>query len=244
MPTFSPVSPDVSWPESEGVIGVVGVAPWATLEFLVSLYSQVSAERDWLFPRVIADVNSKIPSRGRHFELGETDPSPFIAATITELASSGATIAVVPCNTAHILFDRWTESSPIPVINMVDEVVFEVARCNIRSVITLASRTLHERQLYEQNASGHGITPILLKGHWQGIVSRLIDDIKVNGRIPPENLSIAERLADEIASTSTDAVILGCTELSVMGPILVERGLTVFDSNSVLAASALRRIAG
>ena len=88
MPTISPPGGDVSLSADEGVIGVVGVAPWATLDFLNALYKRVPATKDWHFPRVLCDVNTKLPSRGRHFELGERDPSPFIKDSIAELAAT------------------------------------------------------------------------------------------------------------------------------------------------------------
>ena len=64
--------------EGQKIIGVVGVAPWSTLEFLEVLFKQFVVEKDWHYPRVISDINTKIPSRGRHFELGENDFSPYI----------------------------------------------------------------------------------------------------------------------------------------------------------------------
>lgn len=54
---------------ADGIVGVVGVAPFSTVEFLKILYGLVLAEKDWHYPRVICDINTKIPSRGRHFEL-------------------------------------------------------------------------------------------------------------------------------------------------------------------------------
>ena len=82
MPIIRPPGGDVNWPEDEGTLGIVGVAPWATINFCKLLYGLIKAEKDWHYPRIIADINTKIPSRGRYFQLGETDPSPAIAMTI------------------------------------------------------------------------------------------------------------------------------------------------------------------
>ena len=104
MPRIAPPGGVVDWPESEGTLGVVGVAPWATLDFCRVLYQAVRASKDWHFPRLLLDINTKIPSRGRHLQLGETDPSSAIAATIAELAEMGVgrvSIPVASCMVAH-----------------------------------------------------------------------------------------------------------------------------------------------
>jgi aspartate racemase len=102
MPKIKPLGGEVDWPIDEGTLGIVGVAPWATLEFCKVLYTRVLATKDWHYPRVIVDINTKLPSRGRYFQLGETDPSPAIKESISELHLQGATVVVVPCNTAHV----------------------------------------------------------------------------------------------------------------------------------------------
>lgn len=242
MPTFSPVTEEVWWPESEGVIGVVGLAPWSTLEFLRSLYRQVKAERDWHYPRVVADLNSKIPSRGRYFDYGEEDPSPYIAATIGELARSGATVAVVPCNTAHIWVDRWGKDSPIPVINIIDEALKHVARNRADRIVILSSDTLSNSGFYRDQSSIYGLRPEFLSEESLATVSRLISHVKSSGQIPPEEKLAMNNLVKEIVSKSPDSVVLGCTELSQIQSDLLEKGLNVVDSNSILAARALEHV--
>src|SRR5690348_692419 len=142
MPRILPPGGEVDWPQDEGVLGVVGVAPWATLDFARALYRQVNARKDWHYPRVLLDINTKLPSRGRHLQLGETDPSEAIAATIDELARQGATLAVVVCNTAHILFDRWSRNAPIPILHIIEETVRAAQGAGACKVVALASASL------------------------------------------------------------------------------------------------------
>jgi aspartate racemase len=93
--------------EDDKVIGIIGVAPWSSIDFLNALHTQVKVTKDWHYPRVICDFNTKIPSRGRHFDLGEEDFSPYIKKNIVNLKEQGEEIVVVACNTAHIYFDKW-----------------------------------------------------------------------------------------------------------------------------------------
>ena len=71
--------------EGQKIIGVVGVAPWSTLEFLEVLFKQFVVEKDWHYPRVISDINITIPSRVRNFKLGENDFSPYTCSNIEQL---------------------------------------------------------------------------------------------------------------------------------------------------------------
>ncbi len=73
MPRILPSDGPVQWPPDEGVIGVVGVAPWATIDFVRSLYEFVDAGKDWHYPRVLLDIIPR--SRAcRYFEIDEEDP--------------------------------------------------------------------------------------------------------------------------------------------------------------------------
>lgn len=240
MPHIDPPEGDTGWPASEGTLGVVGVAPWATLDFLEAFYRGVTASKDWHYPRVIVDVNTKLPSRGRHFELGETDPSPAIAATIRELAAAGATAVVVACNTAHILQSRWDTGHACEVISIISATVAAVVESQPRGpVVVLASRSLTQSGTYQAALSDAGLAHVDLSSTDLDRVARAIEVVKTAGGL---DLRAREDLA-ELARTATDrgaaAVILGCTELSSAGPTFRDAGLTVFDSNVQLAQAAL-----
>jgi len=238
MPQIFPADEAVSWPAGEGVIGVVGVAPWATVDFLRVLYQQVDAQKDWHFPRVLCDINTKLPSRGRHFDLGERDPSPYIAQTIAELAQQGATLVVVPCNTAHILYSRWAADAPVKVPSIVEASVQSVP-AGTAKVAVFASTSVYKHALYEQalNVAGHAMQP--LQQCQIDLISQLIADIKVAGRLPDHLLPAVENLLDELAEEGVGALILGCTELAQLAGLAQSCISCVIDSNTALAREAL-----
>ena len=55
----------VFWDPEEKVVGVLGLAPQATYDFYCKFVEANPAEKDWEYVRVIMDINTKIPSRGR-----------------------------------------------------------------------------------------------------------------------------------------------------------------------------------
>lgn len=242
MPTIAPRGGAVTWPEKEGVIGVVGVAPWATLDFCKTLYAQVTATKDWHYPRVIADINTKIPSRGRHFELGEEDPSPFIAATIDELHAQGATVVVVACNTAHVLYDRWAANAPVPVPHIVAETVASASAAGAMHVCPLTSTALAKFDLYGRMIAQRGLRGHRLQAPDQAAVSTMIEDVKQTGVLSPSSIAAIENLSGRLRAQGVEACLLGCTELSALSEHLAHHGLKSFDSNVALASACLRTL--
>jgi aspartate racemase len=242
VPRILPPGGAVDWPASEGTLGVVGVAPWATLDFCRALYRAVRAGKDWHYPRVLLDINTKLPSRGRHLQLGETDPSGSIAATIGELASQGATVAVVVCNTAHILYERWARGAPIPVLNIVDETAAAAVDIGARNVVPLVSASLAEHDLYGARLRSSGLDCVRLAESDQRLVGELIESVKVAGGLSRGQAAAVESLLHRLVDTGVDTVIAGCTELSVLEAQCAGAGLRFVDSNESLARAALEHL--
>lgn len=240
MPRIAAPGGAVDWPRDEGVIGVVGVAPWATLDFLRALYAQVPAERDWHYPRVIADINTKLPSRGRHLELGETDPSPFIAATIRELAAQGATVVVVPCNTAHVLYGRWSAEAQVALPNIVDETVADIAAQGARRVASLVSPSLRRHDVYGAALRRAGLESVDPGEAGAALVAQAIEDVKRSGAVGAPLRARLELLLQSLAGDGVDGVVLGCTELAGLEPVGLACVGRVAESNRALAAAALK----
>lgn len=241
MPKIEPVNQEVNWNKEEGTLGIVGVAPWATIEFCKSFYSKIKAVKDWCYPRVIVDINSKIPSRGRYFQLGERDPSPYIAETIKELSVQGATVAVVPCNTAHILFDKWAFESPIPVPNILKETLRLASDSGATSITPLTSTSLAKHNLYSDLTKEFDLDCLYLNDKEQFIIEGVIENIKQVGKVTKQNYEDLESLIRNPKFRDT-TIIFGCTELSLLSDFFFQKNIPTIDSNAALADEALRLI--
>ncbi|MCU0689849.1 MAG: amino acid racemase [Polyangiaceae bacterium] len=242
MPRITPAAGEQYWPESEGALGVVGVAPWATLAFCQVLYRLVRASKDWHYPRVLLDINTKIPSRGRHLQLGEADPSPAIAETIAELAAQGATVAVVPCNTAHILYERWSRGAPIPVLHIIEETVRLALARGAVHVVPLVSHCLAQSRIYEQQAVMRGLRCATLAAEDQRTIGEIIEVVKNTASINDSGEHAMRALLERMRARGVDTVIAGCTELSGLQPVCDRVGLRLVDSNVALSHAALARL--
>jgi len=242
MPRILPEYIDVSWPQNEGAIGVVGVAPWATLDFCRKIYELTHATKDWQYPRLIIDANTKIPSRGRHLELGERDPSPFIKSTINELADTGATLAVVPCNTAHILFDRWGKETRIPVISIIEATVRQLPVSSHVNTAILGSRYVAESQIYQKALANAGHTTVEIQADEQELLNECIAHLKCSPYLNSYLDTSLLRLISRLIESGTETVVLACTELSIISQSEIWGHLSVIDSNEALAFEVLKTI--
>ncbi|MBP1474674.1 aspartate/glutamate racemase family protein [Frateuria sp. MAH-13] len=225
--------------KQEGVIGVVGVAPWSTLDFCKTLYGMVTATKDWHYPRVLVDINTKIPSRGRHFELGEEDFSFAIEQSIRRLADAGANVVVVTCNTAHIYYARWANCPPVPVPHIAQACVDEMARKQAQLVAILGGASLRSSGLYENLLAAGGIAVARLSETEADLVAQAIEQVKTTSRISESMLADLAELFRSLRKRGVDGLILGCTELSSALPLAADLFPNVVESNAALAAAAL-----
>lgn len=205
----------VNWPCDEKIIGVLGLAPSATSDF----YNRICArpvKKDWEHPRVIIDSNPKIPSRGRCLDLGEADPVPFIKNSIAKLVEQGASVIAVPCNTAHIFYDRYAEPfingvHPIQVPNIIEITSRAAAKAGAKNALILASNNVVKYQLYQRALQRLGVETLVPSESHQKLVVSAIECIK---QFKTDN-NIAAGLFDLIQNLQPDCCILGCTELPV-----------------------------
>lgn len=225
--------------DGDGVIGVVGVAPWSTLQFCEALYQQVPASRDWHFPRVLVDVNTKMPSRGRHFELGEEDFSPYVRESILGLKDAGADVVVVTCNTAHVYYHLWNVTE-VPVPHAGLECVNAVKSAGGVRPAILCGLSLRTSGFYEGLFASFGLEVCGLTDDEALAVAGIIAEVKQAGRLGDGGVSSMNAMFRRLNAQGVDSLVLACTELSVLARLAGDVFPIVVDSNVALARAALR----
>ncbi len=231
------------WETNEKILGLLGVAPYATIDFLQKISDLTPAAKDWDHVRIILDNNIKIPSRGRALELGEESPVKYIRKSIKGLKYAGADFVVILCNTAHIFYDEVTSDLNIQVLNMVSETLEYILLNNteISSIGVLGSNNTVKYKLYNKYCPKDSPIRIYYPTEQQKLVAEIIESIKQgksNSELKRQLIQIAKNF---IKNSKIEALIIGCTELST----LLKNGdlkVPVFDSNEILARVAIRKI--
>lgn len=239
MPKIYPNNKDVFWPRNEKTLGIIGMSPYATLNFLKIFYNLIPVKKEWEYPRVLLDMNTKIPSRGRYFELGEENPSVYISQTIKELYNQGADCILIPCNTVHILQNEWSQQSPIPIISILESVVDEAKKYKGR-IITFATKTTTSMHIYSNILEKKGFLTANVDDKQQSVINSIIEEIKILGYFEDKHY-LLKKLLDNLDKSIT-TIILGCTELSYIKNYIEKHGFNTIDSNTALAEKAIKFI--
>jgi aspartate racemase len=194
-----------------GVIG--GMGPLATAVFLSRLRTRHPAQRDQDHPRVLVDCDPALPDRTQALCAGGASPREALTAKARGLEQAGAEMLLMPCNTAHAFLPHIRAAVAVPVVDMI-AVTAERAVGAGRGAATvgvLATEGTIATDLYGRALRERGAAPMYAGDQQQ--VNALIRDVKGGRRDDAD-----ERLTRQIALLAQDgaqAVILGCTELSL-----------------------------
>jgi aspartate racemase len=249
--------PDAPQPEAPpAIIGIVGgVGPLAGLDLQAKIVTQTLAGRDQEHLPVIS-VSWPGPIADRtEYLLGRVaeNPAHAIAAQLRLLASMGATVAAIPCNTAHApaIFDLVREGvagfeRPLRLLHLIDETAAHLAahHPDLRAAGVLSTTGSWRTRLYPEALAGRGLRVVAPDAALQETVHAAIYDpahgIKSAGRVTARARADLERAIVALRAAGAQAVILGCTELPVAFPERVWDGLPLIDPTLVLARALIR----
>lgn len=245
--------------EKKKVIGIVGgMGPHAGLLLYNAILEQTDASSDQdHLSVVLMSFPSEIVDRTA-FLLGRNSVNPAFGITrmIKQLNSIGAEVIGLACNTAYApriqnkVNSLLAKSSVIvDVVDMPFETCLAVKKDsrNIRRVGVLGTEGTYLSKIYEEALSNVGLEAIIPNNSFQvNIIHRMIYDEKFGIKANPNKISEGVYLLMDKAITffkekNADAIILGCTELSLLhkaSPIL---DIPVFDSTNILADTLIRR---
>ena len=227
-----------------GVIG--GVGPLATAYFLGKVVRLTEAERDQDHLDMIVFDHAAIPDRTA-FIVGTStqDPGPVMADDARRLAAFGASVLVVPCNTAHNFTDQVVDAVDVPVLSIIEETVAEaLARVpDLTAVGLLVTTGTAASGVYQGALEARGITCLLPDDDDQArIMSVIYDQVKAG---LPGDVAAVRAVAGRLVERGAQTVVLGCTELSVVAE---DEGLLAeplfVDSLDVLARATIRAAGG
>jgi aspartate racemase len=195
-----------------GIIG--GMGPEATLDLMRRVLAKTPAQGDQDHIHLIVESNPKIPSRIAHLIEGTgADPTPELVRIAVNLQRAGAEALAIPCNTAHAYAHSIRNAVSIPLLDMVQLTVDQIAGPRrIARVGVLASSAVLATGLYAKAFANHGIA--VVHPARQDEVMSLINAVK-RGQTGAEAQTALARIAVDLAN-QTDGLLVGCSELSVI----------------------------
>ena len=218
------------------VVGIIGgMGPEATVDLMRRVLAKTPARDDQDHIHLIVESNPKIPSRIAHLIEGTgADPTPELIRIAVNLQRAGAEALAIPCNTAHAYAHSIRRAVSIPLLDMVQLTVDQIASSpRAARVGLLASSAVLATELYAKAFSAHGIAVVHPAAQDQ--VMALIKAVK-RGETGPASQAALARIALELAGQA-DTLLIGCSELSV-----ISAGLTMpfVDSLDVQAQAIVK----
>ena len=243
---------------SDAHIGIVGgVGPLAGVDLARKIMSNTVASTDQdHIPLTLISTPSSIEDRTR-FLLGESiiNPAHAVVSIIGQLATAGATVIGIPCNTMHAppIFDiivRETRFShpAIEIVSMVEAVIRTIReRFDAHSPIgILTTSGGYRTALYSSALDRAGLNSIVPDEHGQSLVHEAIYSpeygIKAHPeRIPQRALDVIAGAVQALADRGVRAVLAGCTELAYAIAEPTVYGVPIVGSTEVLARALIAR---
>ena len=218
-----------------GVIG--GLGPMATAYFMELVTDMTDAATDQEHLEMLIYSVPSVPDRTRYIlDNTSENPLPDMLRIGQLLSRQGAQRIAIPCVTAHYFFRELEKGIPVPVINGVREVALHLQSHGITRVGIMATDGTIQSRVFHRELEECGIEAVIPTAARQADVMCLIfDDIKAGLPVDMERFAA---VAQELRENGAQAIILGCTELS-----LIKRDHTIgpgfLDAMEILAQQAV-----
>ncbi len=214
-----------------GILG--GLGPMSTVYFCELLTARTKAASDADHMDMLISSRATTPDRTA-FILGasQEDPLPVMQEEARRLEQAGATLLVIPCNTAHYFYQGLQNAVNIPMLNIIEETLAHLARGNIRRFGLLATAGTVRAGAYHTRCAHYGMECVLPTHEEQDTITSIIyNDIKQN---KPVDMDRFYAVSDALRTRGCEKLVLGCTELSLLKKSGLDDSLFV-DSLEVLA---------
>ena len=218
-----------------GVIG--GLGPMATAYFMELVTDMTDAATDQEHLQMLIYSAPSIPDRTRYIlDNTSENPLPQMLHIGQLLAQQGAQRIAIPCMTAHYFFQELESGIPVPIINGIREVALHLQKHGVTKAGIMATDGTNQSGVFHRELEECGIKAITPTAARQAdVMSLIFDDIKAG---LPVNMEKFTAVAEELRENGAQAIILGCTELS-----LIKRdhniGAGFLDAMEILAQQAI-----
>ena len=198
---------------SFGIIG--GLGPMATAYLLELIIDMTDAKTDQEHLDAIIFNRPSVPDRTAYI-LDHSKPSPVppMIDMAKKLEALGVCAIGTPCVTAHSFHEELQRSVNVPFINMVQETAAYLQNAGCKKAGIMATTGTVHNGLFQRALSETGLSYALPDDAMQQYVMSLIYDCVKAGE--PADMEKFRTVSDALRKEGCDAIILGCTELSII----------------------------
>ncbi len=202
--------------ENRTILGVIGgLGPLATAHFmeLVIAMTDVNTDQEHL-PMIVYNMPF-IPDRTAYIlDRSRENPLPAMISVGNALQQQGADRIAIPCITAHYFYEELQGAIGVPLVDGVRETVAHLKENGIEKVGILATDGTVRSGLFSRELEHQGMIPLVPGAQAQNHVMHLIfENVKAGKPVEMDRFFAAAR---DLWKQGAQAIILGCTELSLI----------------------------
>jgi aspartate racemase len=221
------------------VIGGMGTA--ATNSYVNLLAKRTEAKKDQDYMDYLLVNHASVPDRTAYI-LDHSKPSfyPALREDILQQSKLNPEFMVMVCNTAHYFYQQLQALTTVPLLNMPHVAINEMCRRypNAKKIGLIATAGTIADHIYEDEIKAAGREVILGDKRAQDMVMTLIyDNIKEHNRVDGDLFrEILTIMRDQFGA---EAIVLGCTELSLANDVAPQPDFELIDPQSIIVDKSL-----
>jgi len=161
-----------------------------------------------------------------------------LAEIARRLQHAGADFLVLCTNTMHRVAPAIEAAVDIPLLHIADPTAEAIRNAGHSTVGLLGTRFTIEEQFYrERLRERHGLGVITPSATDTEATHRIIYDELCLGTVKPESRAVYRRVMADLAQRGAEAIILGCTEISLLVGA-EDSPVPLFDTTAIHARAA------
>jgi aspartate racemase len=167
-----------------------------------------------------------------------------LARAASVLEAAGASFLVLCTNTMHKVARHIESAVSIKLLHIADPTALEIRKCGHSVVGLLGTRFTMEQDFYrERLVREHGLEVKVPGPLGRETVHRIIYEELCQGIVKPASRAEFRKVMEDLASQGAQAVILGCTEISMLVR-QEDSPLPLFDTTTLHARAAALQALG
>jgi len=220
-------------------IGLIGGMSWeSTIPYYRLINERIKDRLGGLHSAKIILYSVDFYDIERHQHTGDWSAAGVIlakAACALELA--GADLLVLCTNTMHKVAATIEGATSIPLLHIVDPTAKKIKRAGYTKVGLLGTRFTMENDFYCDRLEQLGLSVITPAPEDRELVHRIIYEELCLGQVLPASRADYLRVIGHLTDKGAQAVILGCTEISLLVKIS-DSPIELFDTTAIHALAA------
>jgi len=161
-----------------------------------------------------------------------------LAGSARRLEAGGADFLLLCTNTMHRVAPAIEAAIGIPLLHLADATARRLVAAGVKRVGLLGTRFTMEQDFYRERLAAAGLDVTVPPAHERARVHRIIFDELCIGTVNPDSRTRMLGIMDGLHAAGAEAVILGCTELTLL---VDERhtDIPLFDTTAIHAEAAV-----